>query len=121
MILWLPLVWYGQVNDIPVLNLEESVVVPVWYEVAHQVILQLSLVLLAPVWMLGLSLLYVDERVRQEAYDVELMAARQLGEMPPLANPHVNPLRPALDAQAQLPPNFSPYRQSRKTTTLGLR
>ena len=32
--------------------------------------------------MLGLSLLYVDERVRHEGYDIELMAARQLGELP---------------------------------------
>ena len=28
------------------------------------------------------SLLYVDERVRHEGYDIELMAARQLGELP---------------------------------------
>lgn len=121
MILWLPLVWYGQVNDIPVFTFQESAIVPIWYEIANQVILQLSLVLLAPVWMLGLSLLYVDERVRQEAYDVELMAARQLGEMPPLVNPRVNPLRPALGAQAALPPNFSAYKQPSKTSTLGLR
>jgi hypothetical protein len=32
--------------------------------------------------MLGLSLLYVDERVRHEGYDIELMAARQLDELP---------------------------------------
>jgi hypothetical protein len=32
--------------------------------------------------MLGLSLLYVDERVRHEGYDIELMAARELGELP---------------------------------------
>ena len=38
--------------------------------------------MLTPVWMLGLSLLYVDERVRHEGYDIELMAARQLGEFP---------------------------------------
>ena len=34
--------------------------------------------------MLGLSLLYVDQRVRREGYDLEVMAARQLGEMPAL-------------------------------------
>jgi len=39
---------------------------------------------LTPVWMLGLSLLYVDERVRHEGYDIELMASRQLEEMPVL-------------------------------------
>ena len=39
-------------------------------------------ILLTPVWMLGLSLLYVDERVRHEGYDIELMASRQLDEFP---------------------------------------
>jgi len=31
-----------------------------------------------------MSLLYVDERVRHEGYDIELMAARQLPPMPEL-------------------------------------
>ena len=42
----------------------------------------MSSILLAPVWMLGLSLLYVDERVRHEGYDIELLAAQQLPEIP---------------------------------------
>ena len=58
---------------------------PMWYSIAYSTIGPLSSILLAPVWMLGLSLLYVDERVRHEGYDIELMAARQLGEMPKLA------------------------------------
>ena len=36
------------------------------------------------IWMLALSLMYVDERVRHEGYDIELMAARQLPPMPEL-------------------------------------
>ena len=55
---------------------------PAWYTSAYSIIGPLSSILLTPVWMLGLSLLYVDERVRHEGYDVELMAARQLGEFP---------------------------------------
>jgi hypothetical protein len=55
---------------------------PVWYTTSFSIIGPLSSILLTPVWMLGLSLLYVDERVRHEGYDVELMAARQLPEMP---------------------------------------
>ena len=54
-----------------------------------------SHILLAPIWMLGLSLLYVDERVRHEGYDIELMAARQLPEMPKLPGV-VSPFAPAL-------------------------
>jgi hypothetical protein len=55
---------------------------PVWYTTSWSIIGPLSSILLTPVWMLGLSLLYVDERVRHEGYDIELMAARQLPEMP---------------------------------------
>jgi hypothetical protein len=55
---------------------------PVWYTTSFSIIGPLSSIVLTPVWMLGLSLLYVDERVRHEGYDIELMAARQLGELP---------------------------------------
>lgn len=68
---------------------------PTWYTIGYQVILQCSHILLAPIWMLGLSLLYVDERVRHEGYDIELMAARQLPEMPTLPGV-VSPFAPAL-------------------------
>jgi hypothetical protein len=121
MILWLPLVLYASSQGIPVLDFESSEIPPVWYSISLQVIGQASFILLAPIWMLGLSLMYVDERVKQEAYDVELMAARSLGEMPALANPEHNPLRPALGKQSQMnipPPDFS---QTSNITTLGLR
>ncbi|MDX6611415.1 MAG: hypothetical protein QOD75_601 [Blastocatellia bacterium] len=69
---------------------------PAWYSVAYNVISQSSYLLLAPIWMLGLSLLYVDERVRHEGYDIELMAARQLTEMPALRNYMASPFGPAI-------------------------
>jgi hypothetical protein len=69
---------------------------PTWYSVSYNVISQASYVLLAPIWMLGLSLLYVDERVRHEGYDIELMAARQLSEMPRLDHRVASPFAPAL-------------------------
>jgi len=52
--------------------------------------------------MLGLSLLYVDERVRHEGYDIELMAARQLGELPNIDV--TSPLGPALSSAERTPP-----------------
>src|SRR5215813_768105 len=55
---------------------------PAWYTIGYSVAGPLSSILLTPIWMLGLSLLYVDERVRHEGYDIELMASRQLSEMP---------------------------------------
>jgi hypothetical protein len=61
---------------------QNSAEMPAWYTIAYSILGPLSSILVTPVWMLGLSLLYVDERVRHEGYDIELMAARQLGELP---------------------------------------
>jgi hypothetical protein len=121
MIFYAPLIWYARANGIPIFETEGNSILPIWYSIAIQVIWQLSFVLLAPIWMLGLSLMYVDERVRHEAYDVELMAARDLGETPALVNPQHNPLRPALGVQPRLPAptEFAP--RSANITTLGLR
>ena len=75
---------------------------PVWYAIAFSVLGPLSAILLTPVWMLGLSLLYVDERVRHEGYDIELMAARQLGELPDINV--TSPLGTALYSERKAPP-----------------
>jgi hypothetical protein len=79
MILVIPLGWYGYLSGVDPFNDANW---PAWYSIAYNVLAPLSSILLTPVWMLGLSLLYVDERVRHEGYDIELMAARQLGELP---------------------------------------
>jgi len=71
-------------------------VIPAWYEIAYNLIWQVSFILLSPVWMIGLCLLYVDERVRHEGYDLELMAAARLGDIPSVPTSYVNPLQPAL-------------------------
>ena len=105
-ILIVPLGWFGYINgvDFSPLNQNEW---PAWYAIGYNVVLQTSNILLAPVWMLGLSLLYVDERVRHEGYDIELMAARQLTEMPPVNV--VSPLAPALSAgPMKSPPPMRP-------------
>jgi hypothetical protein len=91
-ILIIPLGWYGWLNGV---DLSPFATWPAWYSVCYEVILQCSHILLAPIWMLGLSLLYVDERVRHEGYDIELMAARQLTEMPELPGV-MSPFAPAL-------------------------
>jgi hypothetical protein len=69
----------GSLNGFDATNSAEW---PVWYTTFYSIIGPLSSILLTPVWMLSLSLLYVDERVRHEGYDIEMMAARQLGELP---------------------------------------
>ena len=93
MLLMIPLGWYGYLNGVDLSPFGSQS--PTWYAIGYQVILQCSHITLAPIWMLCLSLLYVDERVRHEGYDIELMAARQLSEMPQLAGV-VSPFAPAL-------------------------
>ena len=95
MLLYVPLGWYAYLNGVEILSFDADTI-PAWYEIANQLVWQASFILLTPVWMIGLCLLYVDERVRHEGYDIELMAARQLGEIPAVPNQFVNPLQPAL-------------------------
>ena len=97
MLFIVPLGWYGYLQGINPVSLNQTEW-PVWYAVGYQVLTQASSILLAPVWMLGLSLLYVDERVRHEGYDIELMAAQRLGEMPLLPGGGLAPLAPAISA-----------------------
>jgi hypothetical protein len=100
MILLVPLGWYGYLSGInPIVSAQW----PAWYQISYSVLVTLSSILLAPVWMLGLSLLYVDERVRHEGYDIELLAAQQLGEMP--AEAVASPFGPALSKTVRnMPP-----------------
>ncbi len=98
MLLLIPLGWLGWVNGINPVTFDSSEW-PVWYAVGYEVVVQLSTILLTPVWMMGLSLLYVDERVRHEGYDIELQAARALGDIPDLKQPM--PLTPAVAHQVE--------------------
>lgn len=93
MILVIPLGWYGYLSGIDPSPWNANNW-PAWYAIGYSVLEPLSSILLAPVWMLGLSLLYVDERVRREGYDVELLASRYLDKMPLLNVP--SPLAPAI-------------------------
>ncbi|PYS73392.1 MAG: hypothetical protein DMF73_05965 [Acidobacteria bacterium] len=83
MLLMIPLGWYGYLNGVDLSPFGSTW--PTWYAIGYQVILQCS----------HIPLLYVDERVRHEGYDIELMAARQLPEMPTLPGV-VSPFAPAL-------------------------
>jgi hypothetical protein len=96
-ILYIPVGWYAWYEGIEFLNFFADLdTIPAWYEITSQLLSQASVILLAPVWMVGLCLLYIDERVRHEGYDIELMAARRLGEIPDVPQDYLNPLQPAL-------------------------
>jgi len=117
-LLYVPLLWYAWINGIELVGSSE--VVPPSFEIATQLVSQASFILLSPVWMIGLCLLYVDERVRHEGYDIELAAARRLGEIPDVPADYINPLQPALATDG--PTIRTDGRKSDNNfTTLGLR
>jgi hypothetical protein len=117
LLLYVPLGWYAYLNGVEFFASDPDAI-PAWYTIANQAISQASLILLMPVLMIGLCLLYVDERVRHEGYDIELMAARRLGEIPALSRQYTNPLQPAL-AMTNMP-NSGREQQKSPFTTLGL-
>jgi hypothetical protein len=100
MLLLVPLGWFAYLNGVNPFEMDATRV-PAWYTIISEVIGQLAAILLAPVWMLGLSLLYVDERVRHEGYDIELLAAQVFGEMPAVPEGMRAPLAPAIAAPRQ--------------------
>jgi hypothetical protein len=121
-ILYIPLGWYAWYQGIDLMEvfIIDRDLIPAWYQIASQLISQLSLILLSPVWMVGLCLLYVDERVRHEGYDIELMANRRLGEIPDVPEEYINPLQPALvTGTGKLSPAEGPA--PARLTTLGLK
>ena len=120
---YVPLGFYAWFEGVQILTFDADSI-PAWYEIASQFIWQASLILLMPVWVIGLCLLYVDERVRHEGYDIELMAARRLGEIPAVPREFLNPLQPAL-AQQTFMANNAPAQppqpsKNKPFTTLGL-
>ncbi len=118
-LLFVPLAWYASANGVEFMTFDRGFI-PAWYEVASNLIWQISFVLLSPVWMVGLCILYVDERVRTEGYDIELMAARRLGEIPSVPTTYVNPLHPALSHSIEAAATVQPERPF-PFTTLGLK
>lgn len=117
-LLYIPLGWYAYLEGVPFFSFDADLI-PAWYQIANQFLWQASFILLTPVWMIGLCLLYVDERVRHEGYDIELMAARRLGEIPAVPQDFVNPLQPAL-ANQTLPVLSPPPPQKSSMSPLGL-
>ena len=115
-LLYVPLAWYGWLNGVQMIA-SDADSMPAWYEIASQLIGQASLIILLPVWMVGLCLLYVDERVRHEGYDIELMAARSLGEIPAVPSTYINPLQPALSTSS----SSAATNGNSSLTSLGLR
>ena len=109
LLFFIPLNLYAWMQGVQFFATDEDLI-PAWYQIANQVISQASFILLIPIWMIGLCLLYIDERVRHEGYDIELMAARSLGEIPAAPREFANPLQPALAQQQQQQQQVAPIR-----------
>jgi hypothetical protein len=118
MLLLVPLGWFAYLNGVNPFEMDATRV-PAWYTISSYVIGQLATILLAPVWMMGLSLLYVDERVRHEGYDSELRAAPGLGERPAGPAGIHAPLSPAL-ASPQARPARAAQEEKFPGSMLGL-
>jgi hypothetical protein len=117
-LLLVPLGWVAYLNGVSPFEWGAARV-PAWYTVSKEVVAQFSTILLAPVWMLGMSLLYVDERVRHEGYDIELLAAQRFGEMPAVPAGARVPLAPALAAPQERPAR-PPEQEKSPGSVLGL-
>ena len=119
-ILYVPLAWYAWGTGVELMSFNADIM-PAWYEISYNLIWQVSFILLSPVWMIGLCLLYVDERVRSEGYDIELMAARRLGEIPSVPHTYINPLQPALSVAPRIASPITQMPAKRTShSTLGL-
>ena len=123
MLFRIPLDWYAWANGVEIWNFYADSI-PAWYEITNQFIWQSSVILLMPVWMIGLCLLYVDERVRHEGYDIELLAARRLGRNSGGSGRIRQSFASGFVAEtyvANPPPNQSPTQPKKKSySTLGL-
>lgn len=119
---YIPLGWYAWVNGI---NLFEFAEVPAWYTISGQVISQASLILLTPVWIIGICLLYVDERVRNEGYDIEIMASQRLGDVSSVSNSHKDFINsPQLSSSNNIIPKMKPRhpkKQNQNPSTISKR
>lgn len=93
LLLMLPLGWYGYWVGVDINPLSSNE--PLWYRIAQQTMTQVSEILIAPIAMLGFTLLYLDSKVRKEGFDVELISNRVLP--PP---PHAPPLMDLVDWQS---------------------
>lgn len=64
---------------------------PLWFAIAYQTIAQVSEISIAPIAMLGFTLLYLDSRVRKEGFDVELLANRLMPATPLMIQQQMTP------------------------------
>lgn len=88
---------------------------PFWFTIAYQTIAQVSEILIAPIALLGFTLLYLDSRVRKEGFDVELLANRLMPATPAMNQQQKTPQPLFFASPVSTQSNNSPF-----PTILGL-
>lgn len=81
---------------------------PFWFTIAYQTLAQVSEILIAPIALLGFTLLYLDSRVRKEGFDIELLANRLLPATPQMIRQQMTPqpvffASPAINSTGSFP------------------
>jgi hypothetical protein len=74
---------------------------PFWFVIAYQTLTPISEILITPVAMLGLTLLYLDSRVRKEGFDIELLANRLMPPTPQMRHAPPTPRIVPFDNSAE--------------------
>jgi hypothetical protein len=87
LLLMIPPGWYAYWTGVDISPF--SAEYPFWYKIVQQTVTQLSEILIAPIVMLGFTLLYLDSRVRKEGFDIELLANRVLSAPPEWSQPEI--------------------------------
>lgn len=88
-LLMIPLGWYGYWYGLDMSWFGTNT--PIWFNIAQQTLAQLGEILIAPIVLLGFTLLYLDTRVRKEGFDIELLANRVFPATPPVIAQPVTP------------------------------
>jgi hypothetical protein len=87
LLLMIPSGWYAYWSGVDINPFRDDG--PLWYGILKQTMAQVSEILIAPIGMLGFTLLYLDSRVRKEGFDIELLANRVLSAPPAWADPEI--------------------------------
>ena len=81
--------------------------IPFWFNIAYQTLAQVSEIIIAPIAMLGFTLLYLDSRVRKEGFDVELLANRLLPPTPEMVRQIWQPQSVSVSSPVSVPSRSS--------------
>jgi hypothetical protein len=81
-------------------NIQQHSLLPVWVQIAQQLLAFLTTTFIGPMWATGLTLFYYDQRIRKEGFDIEWMM-QAAGLTVPAPQPL--PPQPELPQSSEIP------------------